>query len=291
MSIPRARPARVLGENEPEILEAWVDGQLTDPRIDLSAIGRSELARQCTRLVRALVDDAEDGRWPIEADVSAFPGVLAALEETHRSRERHGLHASDTAISLLLLKDHLLPHLQDAYGEDPGLLHDAVTSASWVVDTLALSTYAQLVGRREATITQQAEELLEISTPVFPVWSGVVAAPLIGTLDSERTQRFMERLLERIVEANAPVALVDITGVPAIDTQTAQHLIDTINAVKLLGSRVILTGVRPSIAQTLVHLGINLSDVRTQSSFADGLRVAIETLELETTPVDAGSDA
>ncbi len=109
----------------------------------------------------------------------------------------------------------------------------------------------------------------------------MVAAPLIGVLDSQRTQQFMERLLNRIVETNSPVALVDITGVPTIDTQTAQHLIETITAVRLLGAQVVLTGVRPAIAQTLVHLGINLAGIVTRSSLAGGLAVALELLDLQ----------
>jgi PAS domain S-box-containing protein len=135
--------------------------------------------------------------------------------------------------------------------------------------------------RSENRLSQQAQEIIEISTPVVQVWEGVVVAPLIGMLDSERTYKFMERFLNGIVETNSPVAMVDITGVPAIDTQTAQHLIETITAARLLGTKVILTGVRPAIAQTLVHLGIDLSDVVTRSSMAAGLKVALEMLDLQ----------
>lgn len=135
--------------------------------------------------------------------------------------------------------------------------------------------------RVEERIQQQAREILELSTPVMQVWEGVVIAPLIGSLDSEQTQRFMERLLNRIVETNSPVALVDIMGVPTVDTKTAQHLIETISAVRLLGAQVVLTGVRPAIAQTLVHLGIDLSGIITRSSLSAGLQVAFGTLELE----------
>jgi len=135
--------------------------------------------------------------------------------------------------------------------------------------------------RAEEQIKRQAREIQELSTPVMQVWQGIVAAPLIGSLDSQRTQQFMERLLQRIVETNSPVALVDITGVPTIDTQTAQHIIETISAVRLLGAQVILTGVRPTTAQTLVHLGIDLSNIITRSSLAGGLRVALEALDLE----------
>ncbi len=135
--------------------------------------------------------------------------------------------------------------------------------------------------RMENQLVRQAEELLEISTPVMQVWDGVVLAPLIGTLDSNRTQRFMDVLLQKIVETDSEVALVDITGVVTVDTQTAHHLIETINAVRLLGAQVVLTGVAPAIAQTLVHLGIDLSGITTRSSLAAGLRVALEQLGLK----------
>ena len=139
----------------------------------------------------------------------------------------------------------------------------------------------------EEQIQQQSKEIMELSTPVMQVWQGVVVAPLIGSLDSNRTQQFMERLLERIVETNSPLALVDITGVPTIDTQTAQHLIETISAVRLLGAQVVLTGVRPAIAQTLVHLGIDLSDIITRSSLSAGLQVALDILKLQVVSKDS----
>jgi rsbT co-antagonist protein RsbR len=133
----------------------------------------------------------------------------------------------------------------------------------------------------EETIARQAQEILDVSIPVIQVWDGVIAAPLIGTLDSQRTEQFMERLLQRIVETNSPVALVDITGVPTIDTQTAQHLVETVSAVLLLGAQVVLTGVRPALAQTMVHLGIDLPQVVTRSSLAAGLKVALDLLDLQ----------
>jgi rsbT co-antagonist protein RsbR len=139
----------------------------------------------------------------------------------------------------------------------------------------------------EEQIKQQSREIMELSTPVMQVWQGVVVAPLIGSLDSQRTQQFMERLLNRIVETNSPVALVDIMGVPTIDTQTAQHLIETISAVRLLGAQVVLTGVRPAIAQTLVHLGIDLSGIITRASLSAGLQVALDILKLKVVSKDS----
>ena len=135
--------------------------------------------------------------------------------------------------------------------------------------------------RAENIISRQSREILEIATPVLQVWEGIVAAPLIGTLDSLRTQQLMEQLLQRIVETNSLVALIDVTGVPAIDTLTAQHLIETISAVRLLGAQVVLTGIRPAIAQTLVHLGIDLSNVNTCSSLSTGLGYALDLLKMQ----------
>ena len=138
----------------------------------------------------------------------------------------------------------------------------------------------------EAIIARQSQEILEVATPVVQIWDGVVAAPLIGALDRARTERFMERILNKIVETNSPVALVDITGVPAIDTQTAQHLVETVTAVRLLGAQVVLIGVRPALAQTLVHLGIDLSQILTRSSLSAGLRVAFDLLSVRVSAVE-----
>lgn len=178
--------------------------------------------------------------------------------------------------------------LEDARGRSSGMIGLANKEQGYddddqeAVEALSVAISQALERKRlQETLARQAEEILEISTPTMQVWDGVVASPLIGTLDSERTQRFMEDLLTAIVETGSEIALVDITGVPTIDTVTAQHLIETISAVRLLGAEVVLTGVRPSIAQTLVHLGIDLSDITTRSSLAAGLEVALDTRGLQ----------
>ena len=179
--------------------------------------------------------------------------------------------------------EYITPIILDSQKKDTAKAQKALLALIKLINLdqeIAILTY---INAREEVIEKQHEEILELSTPVVRVWDGVVAAPIIGTLDSHRTQMFMERLLETIVETKSPVALVDITGVPAIDTATAQHLIDTINSVKLLGATVIITGVSPAIAQTLVHLGIDLTGVLTRSALADGLAVALETLNLQIT--------
>ncbi len=173
------------------------------------------------------------------------------------------------------------PHLFTAYASDLEKVQKVFSAILKLInldEDVAITTY---FNAKEEVIVQQANEIIELSTPVVQLWDGVVAAPIIGTMDSQRTQLFMEKLLETIVETKSPVALVDITGAPAIDTATAQHLIDTINAVKLLGSQVVITGVSPSIAQTLVHLGIDLAGIITRPSLAAGLRVALNILHLE----------
>ena len=164
--------------------------------------------------------------------------------------------------------------LKDSDGEVTGLL-----GIRWDVTDQVRAEDAR--AEAEEIVRKQAEEILTISTPVVQIWDGVVAAPLIGTLDSRRTQQVMEQLLERIVETRSSVALIDITGVPGVDTQTARHLIETVAAVRLLGAQVVLTGIRPAIAQTLVHLGVDLANVTTRSSLAAGLRVALDLLNLQ----------
>ena len=177
--------------------------------------------------------------------------------------------------------------LEDVQGRVAGMIGLANKEGGYdeedqeAVEALSVAVVQALERKRlETALARQADEILELSTPSMQVWDGVIAAPLIGTLDSQRTQRFMEDLLNAIVETGSEIALVDITGVPTIDTLTAQHVIETISAVRLLGADVILTGVRPSIAQTLVHLGIDLSDITTRSSLAAGLRVALDIIEV-----------
>ena len=175
------------------------------------------------------------------------------------------------------------PHFLKPYTSKPKKTQQIISAFNKLINLdmeLAISTY--MTARvRERAMAEQAKEILEISTPVIQVLEGVVISPLIGTLDSRRTQQLMETLLEKVVESKSSVALIDITGVPTIDTQTAQHLIETISSVKLLGAQAILTGVRPAIAQTLVHLGVELSDVVTRPSLESGLTVAMEMLGLE----------
>jgi PAS domain S-box-containing protein len=184
-------------------------------------------------------------------------------------------------------------HFETARVRKDGQLIDVSLTVSPIRDAsgkiIGASTTAREITeqkRLREALTVRAKEILDVSTPVLQVWEGVVVAPFIGTLDTQRAQQFMERLLDKIVATNSSVALLDVTGVPAIDTRTAQHLIETITSVRLLGAQAVLTGVRPAIAQTLAHLGINLADVVTRSSLAAGLRVALDVLHLKISSQD-----
>jgi len=172
-----------------------------------------------------------------------------------------------------------VPKIMEAFAGNLERAQRSILALIKIIDLdreLAITTY---ITAAEEVITRQSREILELSTPIIRLWEGVVAAPLIGTLDTARAQQFTENLLESIVKTRSTVALIDITGVPSVDTRTAQHLIETVSAVRLLGADIILTGIRPAIAQTLVHLGIDLSSVNTRSSLADGLRLALEKLQ------------
>jgi rsbT co-antagonist protein RsbR len=274
------RTVQTLLDNQAAILAAWLEGQLNDARIPRDLMSAEDLSSDSRQLLDALVAATASGNLA-DCDAPAYSPVKNLLADVALRREQQGLTHAAIAASIMCLKDAWGPFLQAEYKEEPDLLNREIVVLSKLVDTLALITLEGIIKRREDVISRQAREILEISTPVVQVWDGVVAAPLIGALDSQRTQQFMERLLERIVETSSPVALVDITGVPVIDTQTAQHLVETMSAVKLLGAQVVLTGVRPVIAQTLVHLGIDLSEITTRASLAAGLRVAFDFLEVQ----------
>jgi PAS domain S-box-containing protein len=211
----------------------------------------------------------KDGRSLISNDPSSHQDSVG-LPEGHPPLK--------TFLGVPLYRDNRVSGMIALANKEGGYIEDdleAVEAVSSTIDAVLKSK------RTEKKLEQQAQEILELSTPVIQVWEGLVIAPLIGMLDSQRTQGFMERFLNGIVDTKSPVALVDITGVPTIDTQTAQHIIEAITAARLLGTKVILTGVRPSIAQTLVHLGVDLSDIDTRASLISGLRLALSMLGLE----------
>ncbi|MFA1554195.1 STAS domain-containing protein [Actinomadura chokoriensis] len=201
-------------------------------------------------------------------DEDAAGELRAALAEMSRSRARQGFSPSETATSVFALKQAVLEQVE-ASGDSAVYAEFVKFSAR--VDDLGLVTFETYVAARDQVIADQMEQLLELSTPVVKLWDGILGVPLVGTLDSARTQVVMETLLERLVETGSQFAILDITGVPAVDTEVAQHLLKTVMAARLMGTECVISGIRPQIAQTIVALGIEFGDIATKATLADAL--------------------
>jgi rsbT co-antagonist protein RsbR len=259
------RFAVLLEENQDELVTAWTDEVAQSLRGRLS---RPELQRQTAELRKGFQAALAGGAQDLTDE--AGTELRAQLSEISTLRARQGFTATETAVSVYALKDVVLAIL-DRGEESAATLRNYVAFASFV-DRAALFTFDSYVRVREGLIADQAEQLLELSTPVVKLWEGVVAVPLVGTLDSARAQVVMERLLQTLVDTGSPYAIIDITGVPAVDTQVAQHILKTVFAARLMGADCIISGIRPQIAQTIVALGIEFGDIATKASLADALR-------------------
>ncbi|MEU7574627.1 STAS domain-containing protein [Micromonospora sp. NPDC049240] len=268
------RLAELLSQHADRLTNRWIEIVAGSLRGRLS---RAELARQVQELHRAVADA---GRQGIGDLADEHGGELrAVLAEISTNRARQGFSATETAISVFAIKDALLELMEQERGEDT--LRDFVAFSS-LIDQMGLFTFETFVRARESLIADQAEQLLELSTPVVKLWEGVVAVPLVGTLDSARAQVVMERLLQTLVDTGSPYAIIDITGVPAVDTQVAQHILKTVVAARLMGADCIISGIRPQIAQTIVALGIEFGDIATKASLADALRHVLRLTGVET---------
>jgi rsbT co-antagonist protein RsbR len=206
---------------------------------------------------------------------SDWSGVRDFLAGVSRSRALQGFSPSETATFVLSLKQPMFTRLRKQLESNAGELADSLWAATTILDKLALFTTEVYQKSREEVINRQQQELMELSTPVVELWSGILALPLIGTLDSARTQVVMESLLQAIVRTGAAIAIIDITGVPTVDTLVAQHLLKTVAAARLMGADCIISGIRPQIAQTIVHLGVDLSEVSTKATLADAFTLAL----------------
>ncbi|AVT34931.1 anti-anti-sigma factor [Plantactinospora sp. BC1] len=267
-----SRFAAVLETHSERLVERWTEVVAASLR---GRMTQTELRQQVRELHRALRSALDDGRFDLSAEGSA--ALRSTLVEMSRSRAQQGFTASETAVSVFSLKNALLDVL-DVHAGDKQALADYV-AASAVVDELGLFTFERYARSREELLGEQAEQLLELSTPVVKLWEGVVAIPLVGTLDSARAQVVMERLLQTLVDTGSPYAIIDITGVPAVDTQVAQHILKTVVAARLMGAECIVSGIRPQIAQTIVALGIEFGDIATKATLADALRHALRMIE------------
>jgi rsbT co-antagonist protein RsbR len=276
----------LISRHEKEILDDWVKLQVSSDthRSDLVTERdvRSESQRflEATRTAIAAGTDIRTKEWT---------EVKSLLAELSQSRARQGFSPTETATFVLSLKQPLFARIRTELAKDPVALADATWAATTLLDKLGLLTMEAYQKSRESVIQRQQEELLELSTPVVRLWDNVVAVPLIGTLDSARTQVVMENLLQEIVNLGASIAIIDITGVPTVDTLVAQHLLKAVAAARLMGADCIISGIRPQIAQTIVHLGVDLGDVVTKATLADAFALALKRNGLTVTKVAAVS--
>jgi rsbT co-antagonist protein RsbR len=233
-----------------------------------------ELRTQCTQFLRLLRQGTESAN--LDMDSAAWKPVREFLGDISRSRAQQGFTPSETATFVFSVKKPLFAILRERLSTDANALASELWTATELIDKLGLYTAEVYLTTRTDIIRRQQEEMLELSTPVVKLWNGILALPIIGTLDSARTQVVMEVLLEGIVKTNSKVAIIDITGVPTVDTLVAQHLLKTVTAARLMGADCIISGVRPQIAQTIVHLGINLLDVTTKATLSDAFALALQ---------------
>ncbi len=269
MDDTRATLDKVLGESAGDFTTAWLAEVESMAGSSLTASSPDD-ARKLHEALRAALGMGAD---PARFDDRAWDELRTRLATFSHARAAQGAPAGETSAFVMAVKRPLMVGLQRHL---PGAaLFDAIWTFSTLVDKMAQWTVATYQKSREEVIRRQQEELLELSTPVVKLWEGVLAVPMIGTLDSSRTQLVMESLLQRIVETGSELAIIDITGVPTVDTLVAQHLLKTVTAIRLMGADCIISGIRPQIAQTIVHLGIDLQGIVTKATLADALTIAI----------------
>lgn len=271
---------KMLQKKKKQIIDLWMKNQLADSALREDLMSNEELRAQSEDLVDALLKKLTEENLS-NIDSADFDDVYEILGGISITRARQGFSPRETGTYILSLKDALLSILQQEFKDSPGELYDASMKVGKLIDSFSIVTFETFIKSREEVILRQTDEITEISTPVIRVWDGILALPIIGTLDSARTQVVMENLLQEIVNTGSSIAILDISGVPAVDSLVAQHLIKTVSATRLMGAECIISGIRPEIAQTVVHLGIDLSNVVTKATLASALKYAFTMLQLE----------
>jgi rsbT co-antagonist protein RsbR len=268
------RISQIIQENQAEIGAEWL-AQLEALTLRSNVVSKEQLRKHCQQFLSAFASGTRGGELN-NIEHRSWDEVRDLLAEISSTRAKNGSTPSETATFVFSFKQPLFARLNAGFAGD----HAGLANASWTIssllDQLGLYTIEVFQRARDQIIVRQQQELLELSTPVVKLWNGILALPLIGTLDSARTQVVMENVLQKIVETGAAIAIIDITGVPTVDTLVAQHLMKTIAAARLMGADCIISGIRPQIAQTIVHLGVNLEDVTTKATMADAFMVALE---------------
>ena len=264
----------IISKNEEQVRAEWVrDMGKAVQRIDL--ISKTELEEQCRSILGAVLSGLRVS-GPTDISAAGWNTARDLLQEISMSRARQGFSPADVATFILSLKRPVFAAIRRELSSSQDKLFETIWAATEMLDRLAILTTEFFMAAREELISRQQQELLELSTPVVKLWDGILALPVIGTLDSARTQVVMESLLQTVVATNSKFAIIDITGVPTVDTLVAQHLLKTITAARLMGAECIISGVRPQIAQTIVHLGINLEDVVTKAKLSDAFALALQ---------------
>jgi len=272
--------SKILQRKKKSILEEWMKNQLADETLREDLMSNDDLREQSTELLDSLLKTINENNID-NGESAEFENVAEILSGISISRARQGFTPKETGLFVLSLKDALLQTLKAEISDNAEALYDSSMKVNKLIDTFSVVTFETFIKGREEVILRQTDEITEISTPVIRVWDGILALPIIGTLDSARTQVVMENLLEEIVASGSGIAILDISGVPAVDSLVAQHLIKTVSATRLMGAECIISGIRPEIAQTVVHLGIDLSNIITKASLASALRYAFTLLHLE----------
>ena len=269
-----SRLPEIIAKHEQDLLDQWIKEQTSSATRRPDLLSEADLREQSRALLNGIRNAIQRGRLD-DITGSEWQTVRDVLNEVSRARAQMGFSPSEMATFVFSLKQPLFARLRAEIRETDPLV-DEMWAASTLLDKLGLHTTEVYQKSREEVILRQQQDMLELSTPVVELWDGVLALPLIGTLDSARTQVVMENLLEKIVQTGAGIAIVDITGVPTVDTLVAQHLLKTVAAARLMGADCIISGIRPQIAQTIVHLGVDLGSVITKASLADAFVVALQ---------------
>jgi len=270
---------RILQKQKKNVLEQWLNNLIADPNLREDLVSNSDLRSQSEELLNSFIDSLDDESID-DTQSSAFDKVNEILSSISIARAKQGFSSKETGNYIFSLKNALLEVLHSELKGAPSV-HIQNQKITKIMDTFTLATFETFIKGREEVILRQTDEMAEISTPVIRVWDSIVALPIIGTLDSSRTQVVMENLLREIVETGSSIAILDISGVPTVDSLVAQNLIKTVSATRLMGAECIISGVRPEIAQTIVHLGIDLSNIITKSTLASALKHAFKILQLE----------
>jgi rsbT co-antagonist protein RsbR len=284
-----SRLPEILRQHEGEINSNWLR-EMTSAVRRSDLLPEKQLQSECKEFLSALVEGAKSGDL-VHLENPAWDKAKELLQSISASRAQAGFSPSETATFILSLKRPIFEAIRKDLGGKADELFAEVWTASLLIDKLALLTSEAYQVSREQLIWRQQQDMLELSTPVVKLWDGILALPIIGTLDSARTQVVMESLLGAVVQTNSRVAIIDITGVPTVDTLVAQHLLKTITAARLMGAECIISGIRPQIAQTIVHLGIDLSQVITKAKLSDAFALALQKsgrTVVRTTPEKSG---